>query len=64
MEKSEIRLVEIPTAGGHEQSGMRPAIVLSEVEARIVIIIPFTSNPQAYTPCPPSLFNVAVKRNS
>jgi len=47
MEKSEIRLVEIPTAGGHEQSGMRPAIVLSEVESGIVIIIPFTSNPQA-----------------
>lgn len=26
---------------------MRPAIVLSEVEAGIVIIVPFTSNPQA-----------------
>ncbi|ODS35301.1 hypothetical protein BEH94_08780 [Candidatus Altiarchaeales archaeon WOR_SM1_SCG] len=47
MEKGEIRLVEIPTAGGHEQSGARPAIVLSELEAGIVIIIPFTSNAQA-----------------
>jgi mRNA interferase MazF len=47
MEKGEILLVEIPTAGGNEQSGVRPAIVLSEVEAGIVIIIPFTSNAQA-----------------
>ncbi len=47
MENGEIWLVEIPAAGGHEQSGMRPAIILSEVEAGIVIIIPFTSNIQA-----------------
>lgn len=45
MEKGEIWLFEIPTDGGREQSGMRPAIVLSEVEAGIVI--PFTSNAQA-----------------
>ncbi|PKP57566.1 MAG: type II toxin-antitoxin system PemK/MazF family toxin [Candidatus Altiarchaeales archaeon HGW-Altiarchaeales-1] len=47
MKKGAIVLVEIPASGGHEQVGMRPAIVLSEVDAEIVIIIPFTSNVQA-----------------
>ncbi|MCK5832144.1 type II toxin-antitoxin system PemK/MazF family toxin [bacterium] len=44
MRKGEIILVEIPVTGGHEQAGMRPAIIISEVEANIAIIIPFTSN--------------------
>ena len=44
MKKGEIISVEFPVTGGHEQTGMRPAIILSEVEANIAIIIPFTSN--------------------
>jgi len=47
MKKGEIWFVEIPTSGGHEQSGTRPVIVLSELEANMVIIVPFTSNMQA-----------------
>lgn len=47
MKKGEIWLIEIPSSNGHEQAGTRPAIVLSHVEANIVIIIPLTSNLQA-----------------
>ena len=43
MEKGEIWLVELPSANGHEQAGMRPAVVISEVSG-IVLIIPVTSN--------------------
>ena len=44
MRKGEIWSVAIPGTNGHEQSGMRPVIVLSQVEANIVMIVPFTSN--------------------
>lgn len=44
MLKGEIRLVEIPVGNGHEQTGTRPVIILSDVEANIAIVIPFTSN--------------------
>ena len=44
MQKGEIRLVEIPVGNGHEQTGIRPVIILSDVEANIAIVIPFTSN--------------------
>ena len=47
MKKGEVWFVEIPTVVGHEQSGARPVIVLSKLEADIVIIVPFTSNMQA-----------------
>ncbi len=47
MKKGEVWFVEIPSTDGHEQSGARPVIVLSELEANIVIIVPFTSNLQA-----------------
>jgi len=42
--KGDIYLVEIPAGQGHEQSGLRPVIVLSDINAGIVSIIPFTSN--------------------
>ena len=44
MRKGEIYLVEIPSNSGHEQSGLRPVIVMSEVNARVISVIPFTSN--------------------
>ena len=47
MNSGEMWFVEIPSTNGHEQSGLRPVIVLSEVDADIVIIVPFTSNLQA-----------------
>ncbi|MFH1257224.1 MAG: type II toxin-antitoxin system PemK/MazF family toxin [Candidatus Diapherotrites archaeon] len=47
MNKGEIWNVEIPASNGHEQSGLRPALVLSEGEAGIAIIAPFTANLQA-----------------
>ena len=47
MKKGEIWSVEIPVSNGHEQSGLRPVIIFSEVEANIVIIIPLTSSLQA-----------------
>lgn len=31
-------------SGGHEQSGMRPAVVFSEVVANVVMVVPLTSN--------------------
>lgn len=47
MKKGEIWLVELPSTNGHEQIGTRPAVVLSETEADIAIIIPLTSNIQS-----------------
>lgn len=44
MKRGDIFLVEIPSAHGYEQSGLRPAIILNEPVANIVIIIPCTSN--------------------
>ncbi len=44
MKKGEIRLVEIPASNGHEQSGLRPVILLSAGEANTVVVIPFTTN--------------------
>lgn len=47
MNKGEIWLIELPMPAGHEQTGTRPAIIISDTEANITIIIPLTSNIQA-----------------
>lgn len=47
MKKGDIVLVELPLVQGHEQVSQRPALLLSETEANIAIVIPFTSNVQA-----------------
>ncbi|MFB6099940.1 MAG: type II toxin-antitoxin system PemK/MazF family toxin [Candidatus Nanohalobium sp.] len=47
MEKGEISVVKIPKNDGHEQYGTRPAVVLSDTDDDIAIVIPFTSNTQA-----------------
>ncbi len=51
MRAGDIYLVEIPTSGGHEQQGVRPAIIVqtSENMDRIptVIIVPFTTQSKA-----------------
>jgi len=40
----EIYLIELPKTNGHEQHGVRPALVISKPIKQIAIIIPFTSN--------------------
>jgi mRNA interferase MazF len=47
MRKGGIWSVEIPATNGHEQSGLRPVVILSQAEAGTVIIVPFTSNLQS-----------------
>src|SRR3989344_780278 len=47
MTKGEIWIAQLPTLSGHEQEGIRPVIVLSNVIASLVLIIPCTSNIQA-----------------
>jgi len=47
MKKGEIWNVVIPATNGHEQSGLRPVVVLSEVEVNVVLVVPFTCNVQA-----------------
>ena len=47
MIKGEIWLVNLSFSGGNEQSGKRPAIVVKETEANMVVVIPMTSNIQS-----------------
>jgi len=47
MKRGEIWLVDLPSSDGHEQTGMRPVIILVETEVNIAIIIPLTSTIQA-----------------
>jgi|SRR3989338_3815189 len=47
MKNGEIWIINSRDSGGHEQSGIRPAVVVSGVVARIVIVVPFTSNVRA-----------------
>lgn len=37
-------MVDIPHLGTHEQSGMRPAVVVAKVVKNLVTVIPCTSN--------------------
>ena len=43
MKKGEVWFVDLPEGKGHEQKGMRPAIILGRVNAA-VIAVPLTSN--------------------
>jgi mRNA interferase MazF len=47
MPKGEIWLVDIPATGGHEQQGLRPVILMAELEANMAMVIPCTSNLRA-----------------
>lgn len=47
MNKGEIWIVSIPAIGGHEQEGLRPAIIIADTKSSVVIIIPCTTNLQA-----------------
>ena len=43
MKRGEIYLVEFPSSKGHEQRGLRPAIIFSNDTSGIISIIPFTA---------------------
>ena len=47
MKPGDIWIVHIPELGTHEQSGIRPAVVVASVAKTIVTIIPCTSNKAA-----------------
>lgn len=50
MQDGDIYLVEIPLSGGHEQAGLRPAIIVQAVdfeELPTVLIVPLTSKTKA-----------------
>ena len=47
MKPGDVFIVEIPELGNHEQSGVRPAVVVAKVAKSIVTIIPLTSNKAA-----------------
>ena len=44
MKSGELWIVNIPGLGTHEQSGIRPAVIIARVTKTIVTIIPCTSN--------------------
>jgi len=44
MKKGEIWIVDIGSTGGHEQQGIRPAVIVADVVGSVVTIIPCTSN--------------------
>ena len=44
MKKGEIWIVDIGSTGGHEQQGVRPAVVVADVVGSVATIIPCTSN--------------------
>ncbi len=47
MKPGEVWIVDIPELGTHEQSGIRPAVIVSSVAKTIATIIPFTRNKSA-----------------
>ncbi len=47
MKPGDVWVVDIPELGTHEQSGVRPAVIVARVAKTIVTIIPFTSNKTA-----------------
>jgi mRNA interferase MazF len=47
MKKGETWIVEIPGVNGHEQAGLRPAIIIADTRTMVAVIIPCTSNIQA-----------------
>ncbi len=47
MKKGEIWIINSGDSNGHEQSGIRPAVVVSGVVANVVVVVPFTSNVKA-----------------
>lgn len=47
LHKGDVCLVNLGDAFGHEQTGIRPALVLATTDTHILIVIPITSNTDA-----------------
>lgn len=47
MKKGDICVISLAVGSGHEQYGQRPAILVSDTNTGIVIVIPLTSNLEA-----------------
>ncbi|HLD42144.1 MAG TPA: type II toxin-antitoxin system PemK/MazF family toxin [archaeon] len=47
MEKGEIWIISLADSSGHEQVGTRPAIIISDTQSPMSIVVPVTSNLQA-----------------
>lgn len=47
MKKGEIVLIELPLSNGHEQRGLRPAIIFSEELGKMIVVIPLTTKTSA-----------------
>jgi len=47
MQKGDICLVEFIPFKGHEQAGLRPAIVMSKEIANLILVVPLTSKTEA-----------------
>ncbi|MBI4379260.1 MAG: type II toxin-antitoxin system PemK/MazF family toxin [Nitrospinae bacterium] len=49
MQAGDIYLVEIPPSGGHEQAGLRPAVIVQIASEKLsaVLIVPLTSKQKA-----------------
>jgi len=44
MKKGDVCIVDLSTSAGHEQSGERPAILISDTKTDIAIVVPLTGN--------------------
>ena len=47
MKKGDIYLLDLASSFGHEQSGIRPAVIMSQANAGLVVVIPLTTNLEA-----------------
>ncbi len=43
----DVCLMELPSSDGHEQTGQRPCLIISEMEANTLLVVPFTTNLRA-----------------
>lgn len=47
LRKGDVCFANLSGGFGHEQSGVRPAVVLAATDTRIVVVVPVTSNREA-----------------
>lgn len=47
MKKGDIYLIDLAFSFGHEQCGFRPAILMSQTVAGMIIVVPLTTNLEA-----------------
>ncbi|MBI2100609.1 MAG: type II toxin-antitoxin system PemK/MazF family toxin [Candidatus Vogelbacteria bacterium] len=47
MKRGEIWLVQLDETAGHEQQGLRPAIILTDTPTSLALVVPLTANLKA-----------------